>query len=106
MLDSTLGSTDLFSITLFRVGAPRIELGLSGPKPDVLPVYYAPITCAPAVEIYHVWVFCLKDTRRTSVLYNHSACSISLQEALCALFSISTATTSICADKLISRETR
>lgn len=24
------------------VGAPRIELGLSGPKPDVLPVYYAP----------------------------------------------------------------
>ena len=24
------------------VGAPRIELGLAGPKPDVLPVYYAP----------------------------------------------------------------
>ena len=26
------------------VGAPRIELGLSAPKADVLPVYYAPMT--------------------------------------------------------------
>ena len=27
---------------LYFVGAPRIELGLSAPKADVLPVYYAP----------------------------------------------------------------
>ena len=31
--------TVLFLITF---GAPRIELGLLGPKPSVLPVYYAP----------------------------------------------------------------
>jgi len=26
----------------YSVGVPRIELGLTGPKPDVLPVYYTP----------------------------------------------------------------
>lgn len=31
------------------VGAPRIELGLSAPKADVLPVYYAP----RRGELYH-----------------------------------------------------
>lgn len=92
----------LLFLTTF--GAPRIELGLSAPKADVLPVYYAPFIISRTCFMHGRTTYLSTDLLRRykghseasqCPLLSYRTCSKSRHRAFLCLTSRNTPTTSI-----------